>query len=91
MKKLEFQGISLVRLCVDERLADVLLSNPLGFDQTISSSNGETFIDLSIHLTDELIHWIQCMGSDIEVIHPPGLRELIRNMLEKTIHKYRLV
>lgn len=80
----------LIRLCVNERLLASLLETPLGIDQTISAKDDEIFLDVFMPMTDELVHWIQCMGADVEVIHPPRLRELIRQELAQTLHMYRL-
>ena len=82
---------SLLRLCIDAELEDFFRQCPLGIGQRISSANGETFVDVVLQMTDELVHWIQCMGPDVEVIYPPELRELIRQSLLQTLHKYRLV
>ncbi|MDM7943547.1 MAG: WYL domain-containing protein [Hydrogenophaga sp.] len=91
MTQLEMQEMPLVRLGVSKRLVAALLETPLGLGQTISSRDGEIFLDVFMPLTQELVHWIQCMGTDVEVIHPPGLRELIREELAQTLHLYRLV
>lgn len=82
---------TLLRLCIDAELEDIFRQCPLGVGQRISSINGETFVDVVLQVTDELVHWVQCMGPDVEVIHPPELRELIRRSLLQTLHKYRLV
>lgn len=91
MTQLELQALPLVRLCIKQELIDPLTERPLGLEQTISSKDGEIFLDVFMQLTDELVQWIQCMGTDVEVIHPPVLRELIREGLKQTLHLYRLV
>ena len=91
MTQLELQALPLVRLCIKQELIGLLMERPLGLGQTISSKDGEVILDVFMPLTQELVHWIQCMGTDVEVIHPPGLRELIRQELVETLHLYRLV
>ena len=85
------EPLSLLRLCIDADLADFFRQRPLGAGQQILSKEGETFVDVGMQMTDELVQWIQCMGPDVEVIHPPELRELIRRSLLQTLQKYRLV
>lgn len=91
MNQFQEQQASLVRLCINEDVVSYLVKNPLGSDQKFSSVKGETFVDVNMCVTADFVHWIQCMGQSVEVIHPPGLRELIRQELEQTIHHYRLV
>lgn len=91
MTALLLQERSFVRICVDDELLDVLAMSPLSQAQTIMTINGENFVDAFMLLTEDLLHWIQCMGSAVEVIHPPGLRELVRQGLIQTLHKYRVV
>lgn len=91
MNEIEALEKTLFRLCVNAELEGFFRQYPLGLMQTISSDNGETFVDAVLPLTDELVHWVQCMGPDVEVIHPPEMRELIRQSLLQTLHKYRLV
>ena len=91
MKYLTYKERSFVRICVDDELLNFLENSPLGQDQTIININGENFVDALMFLTEDFLHWIQCMGSAVEVIHPPGLRELVRQGLTQTLHKYRVV
>jgi hypothetical protein len=90
MKQFREQEATFVRLSINENLLSQLLENPLGFGQKFLSVKGEIFVDVDMYLTQDFVHWIQCMGASVEVIHPPGLRELIRLELEQSMHKYRL-
>ncbi len=90
MNQLVFPEKSLLRLCIDPALVVELSSHPLGEGQKITSANGEILLDVFLVLSPELLRWIQCLGPKVEVLHPPGLRELIRQDLSDTLHKYRL-
>jgi predicted DNA-binding transcriptional regulator YafY len=80
-----------IRLCVNSELIESVKNNPLHHHQKISEMNGEHFLDFSIQITPDFLHWIQCMGSSVEVIYPPELREWVRQNLTETLHKYRVV
>ena len=90
MTQLEMQELPLVRLCIKGALIAPLMQQPLGLRQSITSQHGQIFVDVFMQPTEELVHWIQCMGTEVEVMHPPGLRELIRQELVQTLHQYRL-
>lgn len=82
---------TLLRLSVDSELANELQTSPLGVDQRITIVNEEIWLDVSIVVSPDLLHWIQSLGSRVEVLHPPNLREQVRHDLLKALSKYRLV
>jgi predicted DNA-binding transcriptional regulator YafY len=82
---------SLLRLGVDSELAKEVQASPLGDDQRITMVNDEIWVDVSMVFSPDLLHWIQSMGSRVEVLHPPHLREQVRQDLVRALRKYRLV
>lgn len=82
---------SLLRLSVDSELAKEVQASPLGDDQRITMVNDEIWVDVSRVFSPDLLHWIHSMGSRVEVLHPPHLREQVRQDLIRALKKYRLV
>jgi predicted DNA-binding transcriptional regulator YafY len=84
-------GLMDIRLGVDKELATLLRDKPLCAGQSMTEQDGEMLVDLRLPPTEELLSWIHSMGSRVEVMHPPLLRELMRSSLEAAFNRYRLV
>lgn len=98
MDKLNLNGFPLisfnpvkVRLRVPMKVKESLEKFPLTEDQIISPDNEYFNAEFTIHITQDLIHWIYSLGSDVVVLAPSQLREYVRNEISSTLHEYRLV
>lgn len=83
--------LSWVRLCIPESLKATFEEHPISQEQVFKTINHEIFIDFRVGIDENFVHWVQCMGPQVEVIYPLELRELIRRNLSETLYKYRLV
>jgi len=80
-----------VRLRVPLKVKESLDQFPLAEDQKISPENEYFIAEFTLQITQDLIHWIYSLGSDVVVLAPTQLREFVRNEISSTLHEYRLV
>jgi predicted DNA-binding transcriptional regulator YafY len=80
-----------VRLRVPLKVKESLDQFPLAEDQKISPEKEYFIAEFTLQITQDLIHWIYSLGSDVVVLAPTQLREFVRNEISSTLHEYRLV
>ncbi|MBI9041953.1 WYL domain-containing protein [Lutibacter sp.] len=80
-----------IRLLVDGIHIKYMRSLPLHHSQNIHTENekGEFFVDFFLIPNYEFITQILKIGSEVEVIYPTELRDEIKNILTKSLNKYK--
>ncbi|WP_445956552.1 helix-turn-helix transcriptional regulator [Yeosuana sp.] len=80
-----------IRLLVDELHIKYMKSLPLHKSQVIHSKNenGQSFVDFKLDPNYEFMTQILKIGSEAEVVYPIELREEIKNVLTKTLERYK--
>ena len=80
-----------VRLRVPLNVKESLDKFPLAEDQKFSPDKEYFIAEFTLQITQDLIHWIYSLGSDVVVLAPTQFREFVRNEISSTLHEYRLV
>jgi len=80
-----------VKLRVPLKVKESLDKFPLSENQKISPDSEYFIAEFTLPITQDLIHWIYSLGSDVVVLAPTQLREFMRNKISSTLHEYRLV
>lgn len=88
---LHFGGGELLELeiLVEPWLHDILKETPLALNQQLLLIDKKYLIKATVANTPQLQWWILAQGDAITVLQPESLRNTIKEILEKTIQRYR--
>lgn len=80
----------LLKVKVDKDALKTLVEQPLSKDQRIRPENDQwSILTATVNNTLELKQWISSHGHHVEVIEPAGLRQEIKDSIEKLIATYK--
>ena len=80
-----------VKLRMTPQLRLALEKYPMAAEQTISEEAGSLIVTAQLVVNADFLHWIFALGSDVEVLMPLQLRELVRSGISSALDQYRIV
>ncbi|MBD80755.1 MAG: hypothetical protein CL840_17705 [Crocinitomicaceae bacterium] len=78
----------LIHLKFNAQQSHYIKSQPLHNSQVVKEEGESTIVELKLIVSPELIMQIQSFGSSVVVLHPPELKQTIKENLKKALDEY---